>query len=191
MILGVIISSASVPFAVQNSTENRVAAQGAQAAVPKLQQVIAQNRSAAATDSPSSMPQPTIAPNESSLSSDYLGLLSIPTLSLELPIFSEWSEDALKSAPCRQSGSIEADNLVIAGHNYADHFGRLKSLVVGDSLTLTALSGEAVTYTVNSIETLSPTQVDDVLNSDSALTLYTCTYSGQERIVVRCVRLSN
>ena len=36
---------------------------------------------------------------------DYIGVLSIPSLELELPVISQWDYPALKVAPCRYSGS--------------------------------------------------------------------------------------
>ena len=36
---------------------------------------------------------------------DYIGVLSIPSLELELPVISQWDYAALKVAPCRYSGS--------------------------------------------------------------------------------------
>ena len=36
---------------------------------------------------------------------DFIGVLRIPTLELELPVISEWNYPNLKSAPCRYSGS--------------------------------------------------------------------------------------
>lgn len=189
ILLGLAVSAAAVPFIAHNSKENHAAAQSVQAVVPALHHVIAQNRSVAPHKETTSLPQAVPTPTATALGSDYLGILSIPSLSLELPIISEWSEDSLKSAPCRQAGGVSTDDLVIAGHNYADHFGSLESLQYGARLTLTTLFGEAIDYTVTSVETLAPTQVDEVLGSSAALTLYTCTYSGRERIVVRCRRI--
>lgn len=59
---------------------------------------------------------------------DYIGVLSIPSLELELPVISQWDYPALKVAPCRYSGSLYQDNLIICAHNYASHFGKLKEL---------------------------------------------------------------
>ena len=37
---------------------------------------------------------------------DYVGVLRIPSLALELPVISQWSYPLLKIAPCRYSGSM-------------------------------------------------------------------------------------
>ena len=64
----------------------------------------------------------------SSIEREYLGVLTIPALGLELPVQTEWSKANLKVSPCRQCGSTAGGDLVIAAHNYKSHFGRLSSL---------------------------------------------------------------
>ncbi len=117
----------------------------------------------------------------------YLGVLRIPALGLELPVMAEWSGDyeALKVSPVRQFGSVASGSLVIAGHNYTSHFGGLLHLAAGDEVTFTAVSGKVLRYEVESVETVAPESVDYV-RSLEGLTLYTCTYGGQSRVVVHC-----
>ncbi len=119
---------------------------------------------------------------------DYIATLEIPALSLDLPIISDWSYPNLKLAPCRYSGTAYLDNLVIAAHNYKSHFGNLKSLTPGDMIVLTDMDGNEFRYEVSAIETLQPTAIDDMTSGDYALTLFTCTLSGSERVTIRCDR---
>ena len=121
---------------------------------------------------------------------DYIGYLSIPALELTLPVMSEWDYERLKIAPCRQFGSPQTDDLVIAAHNYKTHFAYLSSLSPGDSVTFTDMDGTVNTYTVDKLETLTPTSVDAVQNSGYDLVLYTCTYGVDTRIAVFCTRSS-
>lgn len=58
----------------------------------------------------------------------YIGYLSVPSQSLELPILAECSDANLKIAPCCYSGSCYESGFVLAGHNYRSHFGRLNNL---------------------------------------------------------------
>ena len=50
---------------------------------------------------------------------DYIGYVSIPSIGLALPVMKQWSYPGLKIAPGRYAGSLAADDLVVAGHNYA------------------------------------------------------------------------
>ena len=116
----------------------------------------------------------------------YIGVLRIPTLSLELPVISEWSYPSLQIAPCRYAGSAYLNNMVIAAHNYYSHFGYLKDLSQGDEVTFTDIDGNVFKYKVVEIETLSPFATEEMTSGDWALTLFTCTVGGQSRVTVRC-----
>ena len=114
--------------------------------------------------------------------------ISFPTLDLTLPVASEWSYDLLKDAPCRYSGTPYQSPMVILGHNYTRHFGRLDNLSVGDKVFLTDAQGYVFTYTVRETETLPATAVEEVTLSDWPLTLFTCDLSGNNRFTVRLTK---
>ena len=119
----------------------------------------------------------------------YIGYLNLPTLDLELPVMSEWSYPKMKIAPCRYWGSVYLDNMVIAAHNYVDHFGRLGSIAVGDPVIFTDVDGNVFEYTVSELLQLNPNQTLNMVKGlDWDLTLFTCTVGGQYRVTVRCVR---
>lgn len=118
----------------------------------------------------------------------YIGYVSIPALGLKLPVMSEWDYTRLKIAPCRYMGSTKTDDLVIAAHNYVQHFGGIKNLSVGDAVYFTDMDGMVFSYQVAEIDTLHPTDVEEMTDSGYALTLFTCTYGGESRVTVRCVR---
>ena len=117
---------------------------------------------------------------------DYVGVLRIPSLALELPVISQWSYPLLKIAPCRYSGSAYQNNLVLCAHNYASHFGNLKSLHIGDAVTFTDMDGNLFAYQVAELETLPPQATEEMESGDWDLTLFTCTVGGQSRVTVRC-----
>ena len=119
---------------------------------------------------------------------EYVGYVEIPVIDLKLPVMSEWDYIRLKVAPCRQFGSSRTDDLVIAAHNFGNHFGRLKELAEGDTVTFTDMEGIVNTYCVKKIETLNPNEVDSVQNSGYDLVLYTCTKDGKTRVTVFCNR---
>ena len=119
---------------------------------------------------------------------EYVGYVEIPVLGLKLPVMSEWDYTRLRVAPCRQFGSSRTDDLVIAAHNYENHFGRLKELSKGDTVIFTDMEGLVNTYCVEKIETLAPDAVDAVQNSGYDLVLYTCTKGGKTRVTVFCNR---
>ena len=79
---------------------------------------------------------------------------------------------------------------VIAAHNYKTHFGRLKELRPGDEVRFTDTEGNAFRYTVAELETLGKYDVEEMAAGDWDLTLFTCTYGGQSRVTVRCLRVT-
>lgn len=120
---------------------------------------------------------------------EYVGYLFIPDLGLELPVMADWDAERLKISPCRYYGSTKTDNIVIAAHNYRSHFGYLGNLKQGSLVMFTDMEAENITYSVISTELLNPTDVDKVIDTGDDLILYTCTYGGASRIVVRCDRV--
>ena len=120
---------------------------------------------------------------------DYIGVLSIPSLELELPVISQWDYPALKVAPCRYSGSLYQDNLIICAHNYASHFGKLKELQPGDIVLFTDMDEHVVTFQVVERETLNPMDTEGMEAGDWDLTLFTCTIGGQTRVTIRLERV--
>lgn len=118
----------------------------------------------------------------------YIGYLSIPGLDLELPVMGDWDYTRLQIAPCRYTGSVLGENLVIMAHNYRRHFGTLSEMREGDSVIFTDMNGEVTRYLVAAQDVLLPTAVEEMIAGDFDLILFTCTYGGQSRIAVYCDR---
>ena len=113
------------------------------------------------------------------------GSLRIDSLNMHLPILSDWDYDMLKVAPCRYSGTISGENLIIMGHNYKTHFTPLHNITAGTEVEFENTYGMVFRYKVAQIEYLKRTE-GEKLPSQYPLTIFTCTPGGLERIVVRC-----
>ena len=118
---------------------------------------------------------------------EYIGVLSIPDLNLELPVLNYSSVDNLKIAPCRYDGSAEGGDLILSAHNYRRHFGQISTLSIGAQLTFTDMEGNVYRYEVIAFESLEPDQVRQMKEGDWDLTLYTCNLDQSRRTTVRCV----
>ena len=117
---------------------------------------------------------------------EYVGYLTIPALGVELPVCKTWSYNKLKKAPCRYAGTPNGNDLVICAHNYRSHSGRLPRLAVGAEVRFKDVRGVVTRYKVTQSGVTQPTAIDEVKQSDADLTLFTCTYGGRTRYVVRC-----
>lgn len=120
---------------------------------------------------------------------EYIGYLNIPSQELTLPIMADIANLDLNLAPCKFSGNLKENNLVIAGHNYVAHFGKLFNLVVGDDLSFTDADQNIIHYKVASIEMLRENETERTIKNNYDLTLYTCTLDRVHRLTVRCNRV--
>lgn len=183
MLLGTVLILAALSLFLWNQYENVRAEKSVEQILPQLTEQLE------TLDEPSPNPYDTAMTEVEIDGYAYIGYLSIPGLELELPVMSEWDYTRLKIAPCRYIGSTKTDNLVIAAHNYAQHFGSIKELSIGEEIYFTDMDGAISRYEVAEVETLEPTAVEEMTAGDWDLTLFTCTYGGQSRVTVRCERL--
>ena len=197
VVVGAVLILSALSLFFYNQNEDAQAGQEAENLLSQVQAVIPEIGTEPSTvpdeTTPSeTVPEETIDPEMPVVEIDgygYVGYLSIPDLELELPVMSEWDYDRLRVAPCRQFGSSRTDDLVIAAHNYKNHFGRLSQLESGDAIAFTDMDGIENKYEVILIDTLAPDEVEAVQNSGYDLVLYTCTYGGKTRVTVFCNRM--
>jgi sortase A len=121
----------------------------------------------------------------------YIGVLSIPALGLELSVMDSCDDRAMDISPGCFSGSAYNPGFVIGGHNYVSHFGRLNRLRSGNIIVFTDMNGVQFRYKVNAVEVIKDTAVEDLISDVWDLSLFTCTFSGNERLVVRCLISDN
>lgn len=118
----------------------------------------------------------------------YIGFVGIPSLGLELPVMDKWDMERLKLSPCRYWGDMYTGDLVVMAHNYNSHFGKLSQLKAGDSVTFTDMDGFTANYEVVAVEILDAMASREMTSGEFDLTLFTCTFGGENRVTVRCDR---
>lgn len=205
--IGLIFIAAAVALAVYNIWDDYRAASSAEKVLADYKKLrdeqIDESRGAASSESQavtlpgavdSSIPDYVLDPHMAmpTITVDgfkYIGTVTIPALELELPVMEQWDYVRMKTAPCRYSGSVYLDDMVICAHNYGSHFGSLGKLQINDEVIFTDAAGNVFRYSVADIKTLSGTAVKDMTSGDWDLTLFTCNYSGFARVTVRCRRI--
>ena len=120
----------------------------------------------------------------------YVGILTIPSLELELPILNQWSDKGARVAPCRYMGTPYNDSMILGAHNYTVHFGKLSLLKTGALITFEDMDGNVFSYEAVSFEVIGGNEGDVLRGGQWDMTLFTCTLSGQSRFVVRCEKIS-
>lgn len=116
----------------------------------------------------------------------FIGIITIPAIDIRLPIQTEWASQNAKTSPCRYKGSVYENNLIVAGHNYQNHFGNLKNLVAGDNIIITDVDGRQYYYEVTYMEDIGTYDVDAMDEGEWDFTVFTCTIGGASRVTVRC-----
>lgn len=184
--LGLMLLCAAAGIYLMHQRQDRLAGQNARLLLAELHQGITLNE-----DFLNFAPEITWDEEDEPVRVTYngyglLGSIAVESCGIELPVLSQWDDAMLKTAPCRYSGSVAGGDLIIMGHNYKSHFTPLNRAAVGDGVTFTDAAGQAHGYTVTKIETLHKSQLEDLTGTDYPLTLFTCTYGGQNRLVLRC-----
>lgn len=181
MVLGTVLVLSALSLLVYNYNQDRYAGQAAEERLSELKNL-------AETGKSEQVPLGDIEEmNHVELDGNtYIGFISIPALDIELPVMSEWSYPNLQIAPCRYFGSLFKDDLVIAAHNYINHFGNLKKLRPGNMVFFTDVNQIRYSYEVEQVAVLESTDVDVVIRGDYPLTLFTCNYDGSMRVTVQC-----
>ena len=136
------------------------------------------------------------------LDSETVGVLSIPKMDLQQPVFLGATKAHMDHGIAQLSISSmpiggENTNCVLAGHrgwNGALFFRHIELLEIGDEVTLTNL-WETMTYRVMEIKIIQPYQAEQILiqPGKDLLTLITCHpygSGGRYRYVVFCERLA-
>lgn len=193
--LGAALLTGALLLSLHNERQDTQAGEAAQSALSDIHEVISEETAAdaaASTGETEATEETATQPPELTVvnidGNDYVGYLAIPNDSLELPVLADWSMGKLQIAPCLQYGSPLTDNAVIAGHNFKKHFRALHDIQPGEDVTFTDMTGRTIFYTVAEVKILDPKSVDEVINSEYDLILYTCTIGGKSRVTVCCNR---
>ena len=134
------------------------------------------------------------------LNSEVFGVLSIPKLNLQMPIYmGATKENMAAGAAVMGQTSLPIGgsdtNCVLAGHrgwNGAAYFLYINQLEPGDTVTVTNL-WETLNYKVSEVRVISPNDVEAILiqPGHELLTLLTCrppASGGKQRYLVFCER---
>ena len=147
--------------------------------------------------------KPSFRLSDYGLGDEVFGVISIPAMELEMPIFLGATEQHMADGAAHLSQTSlpiggENTNCVIAGHrgyNGASYFRYIDKLKVGDMVSITNL-WETLTYRVCEIKIIDPHDVTEILIQPGRelLTLLTChpyASGGKQRYVVYCERVES
>lgn len=158
------------------------------------------NKQAGLSD-PWSYTQPSFTLGDFGLEDEIFGVITIPALDLEMPIYLGATNTHLAAGAAQLSqtsipiGGMNT-NAVIAGHrgySGASYFRYVPDLRIGDKVVITNL-WEELTYVVVETDIIAPNEVEKVLIQEGKdmITLITChpyASGGKQRFVIYCERV--
>ena len=144
--------------------------------------------------------QPSFLLTDYGLKEEVFGVISIPAMDLEMPIYLGATAQHMADGAAHLSQTSlpiggENTNRVIAGHRGyggASYFRYIDQLQIGDTVTVTNL-WESLTYRVAEIKIIYPYEVEEILIQPGRelLTLLTChpyASGGKQRYLIICER---
>ena len=146
--------------------------------------------------------KPSFTLKDYGLEDEVFGVISIPAMDLNMPIFLGATEKHMADGAAHLSQTSlpiggNNTNCVIAGHRGyggASYFRYIEKLQVGDSVSITNL-WETLEYRVVQIKIICPYEVEEILIQENRdlLTLLTChpyASGGKQRYLVICERVT-
>jgi len=121
-----------------------------------------------------------------------IGKISIPSIGVDYPIFSETTTELLKVSPCKFWGADpnQIGNFCVVGHNYRNSlfFSKVPTLENGDIIEITDLSGKTLQYAIYDKYVVDPDDTSctsQLTKGWRETTIITCTNDGKQRVIVK------
>ena len=126
-----------------------------------------------------------------------VGVVNIPKINSKYPIIAETTDPLMKVSVCKFWGSNpnKVGNLCIIGHNYKNSkfFSKVPTMVVGDIVEITDLSGRTLQYKAYDIYTVDPSDTrctSQLTQGKKEVTLITCTNDTKQRVIVKTTEVT-
>jgi len=160
-------------------------------AIPEEEEIIAETQ-VIQTEVPVEVPEEQRSVANDGTEYYSIGIVNIPSINVNYPILSTYSDALLKIAPCKFHGPNpnEVGNLCIAGHNYRNSkfFSKVPDMELGDIIEITDLRGNTVTYAVYDMFIVNPDELEctsQLTGGRREITLITCTDDNKQRHIVK------
>lgn len=200
MLLGLSLVLGAVYLMVNNYQEDKTAQSFSDTILPVLREQVRQVRQTLPAETEPDLtehvpveylsPEDLIMTEKNINGYAYIGYLIVPDLGLELPVMSGWDSRRLQISPCRFTGTLRGEDLVIMAHNYNSHFGRLSQLPVGAQVQFMDMDGTLWNYQVAAMDVLPAESVEEMTAGEYDLTLFTCATNRTHRVTVRCNKIT-
>lgn len=116
----------------------------------------------------------------------YVALVEMEMFRFKMPVRSVWDEKAVEAVPCRYSGSVYDNTLVIATTDDKGQMDFVNNINTGDRIAVTTMRGEQFSYKVVKIENSNTATPEELNSNEFDLTIFV-EYSGPtDYLFIRC-----
>lgn len=117
---------------------------------------------------------------------NFVGLIEASGYSKELPIYSSWSENKISSYPCRFSGSVYSNDLIICGSSNAGQFDFMKTISLNYFIYITDFYGYKYKYSVSDIQTTKDVSAQNLNSFNADLLLFAPDKYTFDYLIICC-----
>lgn len=117
----------------------------------------------------------------------FIGTVEIPVYHTFLPVCGSWSKTKVNQYPCRYTGTVYGDCLVLGGSDSEGQFDFMKLITKGDLVSFTDMTGMRYTYAVEDIERTKDVSAENLSVGEYTLVLFAKNTYSLDYTVVRCV----
>lgn len=140
-------------------------------------------RTSGTMDNYSSMEMPVLQVD----GKDYVALLAVPSLGVELPVAGSWKAEDVTNQPCRFQGTVYDGSLVVGGFDQQGQFDFLDRIEIGTLVTVTDMNGAEFSYRVDRVDRAQRAEAGILVPEEAGLTLFVRDAYSLEYLIVRCV----
>lgn len=115
-----------------------------------------------------------------------VAVLELPAYGVRLPVGNRWEEQSWTAHPQRFSGTVYNQTLVIGGSDRAGQLECLSRMEIGDTVTITDMTGGVFTYEVARVDRSDSAEAEKLADPTAHLTLFVRDAYSLEYILVRC-----
>lgn len=131
--------------------------------------------------------QNTAMPSLEISKENFIGILDVPSYSSTLPVCDSWNSSKVSKYPCRYTGSVFSDMLIIGGSDNEGQLDFIDEISNYDEVTFTDVSGMRYTYTVTDIRKTKDVSTENLTSKDADLVIFAKNTYSLDYTVIRCI----
>lgn len=117
---------------------------------------------------------------------DFAGIIEVPAYGKTLPVYAGWNKRKLSKFPCRYTGSIYDNSLIIGAVENPGQFDITKLISGGDEVLFTEMTGLRYPYIITDIYMTKDVSTENLISQKADLTLFIKSDYGSDYMLINC-----